>query len=63
MVRVKDAEEKYSSQIYDLTILCGFINRLFANPKIENYIERNFKESYHRLKKISKLNKSLCLGE
>lgn len=61
MARVKDAEEKYSSQIYDLTILCGFINRLLSNPKIENYIERNFKESYHRLKKISKLNRSLTL--
>ena len=59
MARVREAEEKYSTQIYELTIICGFLNKLFKNPKIDSYIQRNFSESYSRLKKISKLNGSL----
>lgn len=57
--KVKEAEEKYSTQIYELTIICGYINKLLANSNIDGYIQRNFSESYARLKKISKMDKNL----
>lgn len=59
IAKVKEAEEKYSTQIYELTIICGFLSKLLKNPKIDSYIQRNFSESYTRLKKISKLNNNL----
>ena len=55
MAKVKEAEEKYSTQIYELTIICGFLNKLFKNQKMDGYIQRKYPESYSRLKKISKL--------
>ena len=62
MAKVREAEEKYSTQIYELTVICGFLNKLFKNQKIDSYIQRNFSESHSRLKKISKLNGNL-LGD
>ena len=46
MAKVREAEEKYSTQIYELTVICGFLNKLFKNQKIDSYIQRNFSESH-----------------
>jgi hypothetical protein len=38
---LKSVEESYGTDVLTLTVVCGYLDRLLKNPKIERYMARN----------------------
>lgn len=53
--QAQESLEKYNHQIYELSIIIGFLKRLIANERVNGYMMRNFSGHYDKLEKLSKI--------
>ena len=55
-MKIKEAEYRYNSTVYEFTTITAFLRRLLKNEILNNYLSKHFSECYENLIQIVKMN-------